>query len=183
MPSLDRRGFLRVTAGGGVAIVVASLLPAGCSTDYPQASVDAYKLQSLTDKEYGIVRAAAEAMLVGVPVTAQSVAQLIDRELALVGDPIRTDMKSVLGLIEHATILDLRARRFTALTPAQRRSYLDTWAQSRIDLRRAAYQALKSFVVYFAYVQDSTRALTHFPGPWPERSKLPVVPVDFGEIA
>jgi hypothetical protein len=178
----DRRGFLRTTAGGGAAILVASLLPAGCTADYPQAAQDKWKLHALTDKEYAIARAAAEAMLVGVPVTIASVAQGIDRELAAVGEPIRSDMKSVLGLIEHATILDLHARRFTALSPEQRRSYLNTWAQSRFDLRRGAYQALKSFVYYFAYIQDSTRPLTRFPGPWPERFKIPAKPVDFGEV-
>jgi hypothetical protein len=181
--SVDRRSFLRTTAGGGAAIVIASMLPAGCTSDYPQASLDKHDLHSLTDKEYAVARAAAEAMLVGVPVTPSSVASGIDRELALVGEPIRSDMKSVLGLIEHATILDFHARRFTALRPEHRRRYLDTWANSRFDLRRAAYQALKSFVVYFAYIQDSTRTLTHFPGPWPERMKIPAYPVDFGEIA
>jgi hypothetical protein len=179
----DRRSFLRATAGGGAAILAASLLPAGCTADYPQASLDKHDLQSLTDKEYAVARAAAEAMLVGVPVTASSVATNIDRELAAVGEPVRSDMKTVLALIEHATILDFHAHRFTALRPEQRRRYLDTWAHSRFALRRAAYQALKSFVVYFAYIQDSTRTLTHFPGPWPERMKLPVYPVDFGEIA
>ncbi|MEO5509686.1 MAG: hypothetical protein ABIS27_03595 [Longimicrobiales bacterium] len=181
---LDRRGFLRTTAGGAVAIVVASLLPAGCSTDYPQAASDRYSLLSLTDKEYATARSAAEAMLVGAPVTAASVAQAIDRELAAVGDPIRTDMKTVLGLIEHGTILNLHARRFTALSAADRLSNLDSWARSRIDLRRAGYQALRSFVVYFAYIQDTTRPLTHFEGTWPER-KVPIAayPVDFGGIA
>jgi hypothetical protein len=47
---------------------------------------------------------------------------------------------------------------------------------------RAAYQALRGFVVFFAYIDDATRTLTGFPGPWPERS-LPVLPVDYGEIA
>jgi hypothetical protein len=46
----DRRSFLRATAGGGAAILAASLLPAGCTADYPQASLDKHDLQSLTDK-------------------------------------------------------------------------------------------------------------------------------------
>lgn len=179
---LDRRSFLRTTAGGTLAIAIASMLPAGCTRDFPQALNDGHKLLSLTDREYATARAAAEAMLVGVPVTPASVAQAIDRELQAVGEPIRSDMKTVFGLIEHATILGFHARPFTALSAEQRRSYLETWAQSRFDIRRGAYQALKSFVVYFAYIQDVTRPMTHFPGPWPERMQLPVKPVDFGEI-
>ena len=181
---LDRRGFLRTTAGGATAIVVASLLPAGCTADYPQASRDGYTLRALTDKEYATARAAAAAMLPGVPVTPQSVAQGMDRELAAVGDPVRSDMKAVLGLIEHATILDLHARRFTALNATQRLAYLETWKRSRYSLRRGAYQALKSFVYYFAYSQDATRAITRFPGTWPENGvPIPAYPVDFGDIA
>jgi hypothetical protein len=182
MTPIDRRGFLRTTAGGTIAIAVASILPAGCAHEYPQAARDGHRLLALTEKEYAVARAAAEAMLYGVPVTAASVAALIDRELALVGDPIRSDMKTVLNLMEHATSLGLHIHRFTALASAKRLRYLDTWAQSRFDLRRGAYQALKSFVVYFAYVQDSTRTITQFPGPWPERFKFPAYPVDFGEI-
>ena len=180
---MDRRGFLRTTAGGSLAILAASMLPTGCSRDYPQSGSDAYVLKSMTPKEYATARAAAEAMLVGVPVTSSSVAQRMDLELSRVGDPVRSDMKTVLNLIEHATPLGLHAKRFTALTPDQRRMYLNTWATSRFVLRRGAYQALKGFVSYFAYVQDSTRELTRFPGPWPERMKYPAFPVDFGEIA
>lgn len=179
----DRRSFLRASAGGASAILLASLLPAGCAREYPQADTDGYAPQSLTAKEYAVARAAAEALLVGVPVSASSVAQRIDRELRVAGEPMRGDMKTVLGLIEHATPLGGRMRRFTALSPAQRLAYLEGWSRSRFNLRRGAYQALKGFVLYFAYIQPETRPLTRFAGPWTERGQLPVVPVDFGEIA
>ena len=169
-------------AGGTGAIVLASVLPAGCSRDYPQAEEDQANLKALTPKEYAVARAAAEAMLAGVPVSATTVAKRIDQELAAVGDPIRTDMKTVLNLTEHLTPLAGRIRRFTALSPEQRLAYLQTWRRSRFQLRRAAYNALKSFVYFFAYIDDATRPLTRFNGPWPERSRLPVKPVDFGEI-
>lgn len=179
----DRRGFLRASFGGAAAVLAASLLPTGCAREYPQASDDGYAPTALTEKEYAVARAAAEALLVGVPVTAASVAQGIDRELQLAGEPMRSDMKTVLRLLEHATPLGGRVRRFTALAPAERRSYLEGWSRSRFNLRRAAFQALRSFVTFFAYIQPATRALTRFPGPWPEHGQLPVVPVDFGEIA
>jgi hypothetical protein len=178
-----RRGFLKGTAAGGAAIALASFLPSGCARTYPQSDRDNADLKALSPKEYAVARAAAEALLVGVPVSATTVAKRMDQELAAVGDPIRTDMKSVLALTEHLTPLGGRTRRFTELTPAQRLAYLQTWRDSRLQLRRAAYQALKGFVYYFAYIDDATRAVTRFGGPWPERMKLPVKPVDFGEIA
>jgi hypothetical protein len=181
---LTRRGFLRASAGGAAAAAFASALPAGCARDYPQASADGVALEALTAKEYAVARAAAEALLPDVPVDPATVAQGIDRELALVGDPVRADMKSVLGLIEHLTFLSGHRRRFTALSPGQRRANLQGWSRSRFALRRGAFQAVRGFVNYFAYIQPETRSLTRFPGSWPERGVTAHVPVvDFGDIA
>ena len=182
-PGIDRRGFLRLSVGGSTAIALAALVPAGCAADYPQAEHDGLQLRSLSRKEYAVARAAAETLLVGVPVTAATVAHRIDQELAWAGDPIRTDMKTVLTLMEHATPLGWRLRRFTALQPEQRLAYLATWRSSRFQLRRAAYQALKGFVYYLAYIDPATRAITGFQGPWPERVKIAAYPVDFGPVA
>src|SRR5438132_1209186 len=118
----DRRGFLRECAGGGAAIVVAGMLPAGCAANYPQAQTDGVELQGLTPKEYATARAAAEALLVGVPVSPGKVAHAIDREVALIGDPIQHDMKSVFMLLEHGTFLSWHISRFTSLSPAARLS-------------------------------------------------------------
>lgn len=180
---LSRRGFLRETAGGMTAVTLVALLPAGCASDYPQADDDGVTLASLSPKEYAAARAAAEALLVGVPVDPAEIARAMDAELALVGDPVRTDMKTVLGLVEHLTILGGRVRRFSALDAEARRAYLAGWSTSRFALRRGAFQALKGFVNYFAYIRPETRPLTGFAGPWPERVQIAVTPVDFGGIA
>ena len=180
---LSRRSFLRETAGGTASITLASLLPAGCAADYPEADSDGVTLSALTPKEYAVARAAAEALLVDMPVEPASVARAIDAELAVAGDPMRADMKTVLGLIQHLTFLGGRAGRFTSLDPEARRTYLAGWSTSRFKLRRGAFQALKGFIHYFAYIQDGTRTLTGFLGPWPERVSVPAYPVDFGEVA
>lgn len=182
-PTIDRRGFLRLSAGGAAAVAAVSLLPAACAADYPQAAADGVELQALDAKEYAVARAAAEALLVGVPVSAAAVARNMDTQLALVGDPIRADMKTVLVLLEHFTPLTGRLRRFTKLSPEARLAYLQTWGRSRFKLRRAAYGATKSFVYFFAYTDNATRAITGFQGPWPEFSEIPAYPVDFGEVA
>lgn len=179
---LTRRGFLRGTGGGAAAVALASLLPAGCARDYPAASEDGVELRALTPKQYAVARAAAEALLVGVPVSAAWVAAAMDRELAAVGDPVRSDTRSVLSLLEHLTPLGGRLRPFTRLEPAERLAYLRSWARSRFGLRRAVYQATRSFVYYLAYTRDATRPITGFPGPWPERTHVPAYPVDFGKV-
>lgn len=181
-PGLDRRGFLRTTAGGAAAIALASLIPTGCAADYPQAAEDGTDLEALSEKEYAVLKAAAEALLVGVPVPPDRVARRLDVELGRVGDPVLTDMKTVLTVLEHLTLLGGRLRRFTALAPADRLAYLDTWKHSRFTLRRAVFQAVRSAVFFFAYCDDATRSLTGFEGPWPERVAIPAYPIDFGEV-
>ncbi len=181
-PQLSRRGFLRGTAGGMSAVALASVLPAGCAADYPHAAEDGATLAVLSPKEYAVLRAAAEALLVDVPVAPGEVAKRVDAELAVAGEPMLSDMRTVLGLIEHLTFLGGRVRRFTALDAGARRRYLAGWSTSRFTLRRGAFQALRGFVEYFAYISDSTRGLTGFQGPWPERVQIAVYPVDFGEV-
>src|SRR5687768_14979155 len=75
MADFTRRGFLTGVAGGAAAISIASFLPAGCERTYPHASSDNADLKSLSPKEYAVARAAAEALLVGVPVSATTVAK------------------------------------------------------------------------------------------------------------
>ena len=175
--ALDRRGFLRGIAGGGAALAVAGWLPTG-GASYPAQG----GLQALSAKEHAIVRAAAEALLPGVPVDPRSVADEIDRELALMGEPILSDMKAVLGLVEHLTLLGGRFRRFTALEPQQRLDYLNGWATSRFNLRRAVFQAVRSLVHFVAWAREDTRPLTGYQGTWPENFDFPIHPVDFGEV-
>jgi hypothetical protein len=165
-----------------VVVAAASVLPTGCTRDYPQAARAGVALQALSEKEYAVAVAAAEALVVDLPVSPQQVAAGIDAELAIAGEPMKADMKTVLSIMEHAPLLSLRRKRFTSLSPAARRAVLEDWATSRFNLRRAAYQALRGFVVYFAFIDDSTRPLTGFAGPWPELVQIPVYPVDFGEV-
>lgn len=173
----DRRGFLRDVAGGGAALAVVGWLPRGGSSYPPQRG-----LQALTAKEHAIARAAAEALLPGVPVDPASVADELDRELALMGEPILSDVKAVLGLIEHLTFLGGRLRRFTALDPPARLEYLNGWGTSRFNLRRAAFQAIRSLVHFMAWAREETRPITGFGGTWPENFDFPAYPVDFGEV-
>jgi hypothetical protein len=180
---MDRRSFLRTTAGGSAAIAFAAMLPAGRAVDYPQAVSDGVTLQGLTAREYATVRAAAEALLAGTPVQPAKIAREIDREIGLIGDPIQSDMKTVLVLIEHLTFLSGHISSFSSLSTSARLDVLNDWRDSRFALRRGVFGAIKSFVYFYAYADSATRGITHFAGPWPEHGKLPVYPVDFGTIA
>lgn len=181
-PGIDRRGFLRKTAGGGLAIGLASLLP-GCGREAGAVGASGGELRSLTQKEFEVARGAADALLAGVPVDPAAIAERLDYELWAVGGAIEEDMRTVLQLLEHLTLLGGRLRRFSELDRPERLAYLETWRDSRFNLRRAAFNAVRSFVYFFAYSDPATWQATGFPGPWPGRIEAAVPPVDFGEIA
>ena len=164
-----------------MAIALAALLP-GC--DRVADALGAVELRSLTASEYATVRAAAAALLRGgADIDPASIAQRIDYELWAVGGAIEEDMRTVLQLLERLTFLGGRVRRFSDLDPEERLAYLHTWRDSRFNLRRASYNAVKSFVYFFAYSDPSTWPMTGFPGPWPSRVNVPIPAVDFGEVA
>lgn len=185
---LDRRGFLRGVAGGGLAIAVAGWLsssravaaPVGGGLGSDQGERGS---RALTRQEHAVLRAAAEALLERVPVDPVQLADRVDTELALIGDPVMTDVKTVLRLVERLTILSGRLRPFTSLDPAERLAYLQGWGTSRFNLRRASYQAIRTLVHFYGWSEDSTRPLTGYEGTWPERLDLPAYPVDFGGVA
>jgi hypothetical protein len=179
---MDRRGFLRSTAGGSMAIALASWLPAGCAADHPHAARDGVKLRALTPKQYATARAAAEALLVGVPAGAAAVAARMDQELALIGDPVRSDMKTVLSLLENLTIFAGFTAPFSELSKESRLVCMNDWRDSRFALRRGSFQATKSFIYFYAYAEDGTRTVTGFNGPWREHTHVAAYPVDFGTI-
>ena len=180
---IDRRGFLRRTAGGGVALAVASLLP-GCGREATAQGVSAGELRSLTLAEYETARAAAEALLQGGPgVDPAAIARRMDYELWAVGGAIEEDMRTVLQLIERLTPLGGRLRRFSELEPAERLAYLHGWRDSRFNLRRASFNAVKAFVYFFAYSDPATWSVTKFPPPWPGRVQVAIPRIDFGEVS
>ena len=182
-PGIDRRGFLRSTAGGGLAIALASILP-GCNREAGAQGVRASDLRSLTLSEYETARAAAEALLVGGPdVDPGAIALRMDYELWAVGGAVEEDMRTVLQLLERLTPLGGRLRRFSQLDVEERLAYLHGWRNSRFNLRRASFNAIKSFVYFFAYSDPATWAYTGFPGTWPGRVRVAIPRIDFGEIA
>jgi hypothetical protein len=178
----DRRGFLRTTAGGGFALALASLLP-GCGRAAEAIGSGDDGLRSLTQREYETVVAAAEVLLAGVAVDAAAIARRIDYELWAVGGAIQDDMRTVLQLLERLTPLGGHVRGFSELSPSERLAYLEGWQHSRFNLRRAGFNAVKSFIYFFGYSDPATWAATGFPGPWPGRVQVAVPPIDFGEIA
>jgi choline dehydrogenase-like flavoprotein len=84
-----------------------------------------------------------------------STADHILRDLVAVGRPkLVGDLTLFLRLIEQPVAnlaLLTTARPFSRMTPAERERYLLRWADSRLGLRRTAFQAAKRLSLFFAY--------------------------------
>src|SRR5690625_2578897 len=91
-PGVDRRGFLRTVAGGTAAIALASMIPGGCAADYPDAPADS--LRALSPKEFSVIRAASETMIVGLPVEPEVLALRLDEPLAPEREPVVNEIYS-----------------------------------------------------------------------------------------
>lgn len=183
---LDRRRFLKRTAGGIALLGLGSLLPAGC-TRYPKPPM---RLQLLDPREYAIVNAVAERLLgaagaIGSETDQIDVGANVDAVVAAWDDDAQGQLRTMLRVFEHGTYLfDLRRKRFTRLTAAEQDQYLAGWMNSTLGVRRVVFRALKLLVAAGFYSEP--RSWTHigYDGPWLGRveaearlSPEPVVPL------
>jgi hypothetical protein len=170
-PAVTRRGFLKGTAGGAIALGAASLLPAGCAR-YPAAPSD---LKVLNGKEYAIINAAAPVYL-GVDPADEGldVARFFDGLAATFPVQILTQVKQALALFEHATILfAVSLKSFTQMDLAARTKYANGWAESGLALRRALNLALRNVCLAGYYLQTPAWKAIHYAGPWIGRVDVP----------
>lgn len=183
-PSVTRRGFLKGTAGGALALGAASLLPAGCA-DYPAAPAD---LKVFNAKEYAIINAAAPAYL-GVDPAAEGldVGKFFDSLAVSFPKHIMDQIKQGLALFEHATLLfALSLKSFTQMDLEARRKYAKSWAGSGMGFRRGLNMAIRNICLAGYYLQTPSWKAIHYDGPWIGRVDVPRVaqrfPLEEGSV-
>lgn len=125
-------------------------------------------LQTLDEREYGIVYAIASRMIpprAGAPTIDEvGVAQNVDGILQRTTDGDRKDFKQLLSLFENAA-LNLRTRPFTQLDPEDQDSALRVWQDSSIELRRTGFQAMRTIVIASYYASPKTWKAVGYDGP------------------
>ena len=117
----------------------------------------------LADREAAFLDAAAEATFpaggaIAVSGREAEVAAHTDRWLAVLHPRIRTLMRLLFFLVEHATFFLWAPgpwgwRRFSALEPDQQRAVLEGWSESRFFPRRLVFVSLRGVLTlaYFAH--------------------------------
>jgi hypothetical protein len=167
---LDRRAFLRATGMSAAMLAVARLrpLPAALASDPPNG----VRVLSLSPGDARILAALAERItLTGdpqMPAFAETEAlATIDAALRQLSPDIVQQLSWGLWLFEYGPpVLIGRLSTFTGLSPEWQDVYLTTWEQSRFQVRRIAFQAIKNLAFLGYYSQDATWKGIHYQGPW-----------------
>jgi hypothetical protein len=94
----------------------------------------------------------------------------IDALLGLMPAEGQKEVRQLVGLFENALfglLLDGQWRTFTASTHEQQDARIRAWQQSRLEVRRTGYRALKKIVYSSFYGAPETWGAIGYPGPPP----------------
>jgi hypothetical protein len=166
--TLDRRSFMRLVA----AVAAAGLLPAGCES-VPTAlrPPSDTTLDVLGPRSYATFTAAA-SRVVGPAGAKLIAARTIDVGTAADAWLARTPelagpLTQALVVLEYAVWpLVAKMRPFTALDEPAQDCVLGDLMRSRLDLKQAVFQAVRSLALLTFYSAPASRALTGYPGPF-----------------
>ncbi len=160
---LTRRALLRTGLGGALLLAFGAVLPSGCARYSPAPR----SLKFLTRKEFAVVTLAATRIL-GLPVEAkEDIGSFIDGLLYDLPPTTQGQARLMLRVVEHGThLFDLKAKRFTRLSPVDQDVYLRGWMESSLGARRVIFRALKTLAALGYYAQPDTWPAIGYDGPW-----------------
>jgi hypothetical protein len=170
-PLPTRRGFLTKGLLGGALLALGG---AGwlASRDTRRVPPPKEPLRVLDATEYAIVSALAARLIdprPGTPTVEQvNTAYNVDAILQNADAGARKDFKQLLGLFENGLagfLFGGRTRPFTQLSPETQDEVLREWRDSRLNVRRTGYQALRSVVMAAYYSSDLAWPAVGYPGP------------------
>jgi hypothetical protein len=126
----------------------------------------------LSEHEYSVIDAVAHRMIgkaAGFPdVDEVRVAFRLDRLLARTDNTTQMEIRQLLNLFENAFtsfIFGWRTKPFTALSGEEQDRVLLEWRNSRIDLRRTGFIALRTLVMAAYYADPRTWLAVGYSGP------------------
>lgn len=166
LPRTTRRGFLKLAAASASFGALAGLRAS------PAAAAGAASAGTFFDaRQTGILTQIAERMVdTGDPAMPRlrdtSAIAAIDRTCRAL-DPALTGLLPVALLLFEwgPVVLDWKIRRFTQLSDAEKDAYLAGWMNSRFEVRRMAFFALRNLSFLGYYSQDATWSGIGYAGP------------------
>jgi hypothetical protein len=161
-----RRDFLKKSMTGTLLLGSAGFL-ARCTGRQAEEGPRPTGFQVFNPQEVSTLSTFCEAVLPGPTEPAQAVPLRIDGEVIQWSAKNRSEVRSLLVLIEHGTrYFFFSWRAFSELALEKRRDYLHGWETSHLDFRRQAFQVLRMMALFFFYSQDATWKAIGYDGPW-----------------
>jgi len=162
---IDRRTFLRGTAGGAAALAVATLLPTGCGGYAPVEN-----LRFFTAKEYAVMQALASVFIApegDMPSAADvDVVGYLDRFLSAEPPLVRKQLKQAILLVEYGGIWwGSKRQRCTRMSAQSRSEYLGEWSNSDSLFRRQVIQIFRRACLNTYYSDARTWDFIDYDGP------------------
>lgn len=168
MIRLHRRDFLRTSALAVGLGSIARLRPVAAA----QPPVADGSLRVLDPDQADLLAAIAERMVFSGDPSMPAVRQtnaiaIVDQSLQYADENIRQQVDWLLWLFDWGPpLFDLRLGRFRSLGPAGQDAYIRGWAESRFELRRLGFRALKNLSMLGYYTQNQTWKGIGYDGPW-----------------
>ena len=158
---MDRRRFIGWTAAGVVAAGVG--IGVVRSSGYHVPKSVARRLQTLSPWQYVVIDAFGTRVL--APEQAD-VADFADGYMLGLADSDRDDLLRFVAYLEHiAPLAAGHVSRFSSLGPLAQDDVVHSLQQSKVDLLRAGFQALKALSMMAYYKQPSSWQAIGYTGP------------------
>ena len=166
-----RRSFIKKGLFGGALLTLGSgtalLLRRGAAVAPP-----AEGLKVLGLREYAVLDAVARRVIVPMPgfptVDDVRVAFKCDRILALTDETSQVELRQLLELFDNALagfLLGGRLTPFTKLEAAEQDEVLREWMNSRLEIRRTGYMALRTLVSSAYFINPLAWPAVGYGGP------------------
>jgi len=168
-----RRSFLKYGLAGAALLAVGGGTWLGTRRTLPASGL-AGPFTVLTPEEATIFLELSERLLPprpGFPAPLDvDLPRRIDALLALMPTEGQKEVRQLAGLFENALaglVLDGQWKTFTASSEQQQEARIRAWQQSRLDVRRTGFRALKKIVYSSYYGARETWGAIGYPGPPP----------------
>ena len=170
---IDRRKFLRRGLFGGALLVLGGSLPLVFRTTQRRAPRGPLRL--LSADEYAVLAAAAARLVPGdgagiqwPSAEALDCAGKVDALMAQTHPDVGRDFRRLLRLFESGLVglaVAGSPRPFTRAATAEQDARLEAWRNSRFELLRSGYQALKRLTQAAYYSSPEIDAAVGYAGP------------------
>ncbi len=172
--ALSRRTFLGLGVAGAAVIALGGI---GLRPTILRAA--SKPLVALDERTFSVLAAFAERVAPGggaFPVASGvHVAEKVDALLATCAPGMVAELKQALLLFDNALaglFLDGRPSTFTSCDAATQDAIIDSWKNSRLDLRRRVYKGLRGLCAGAYYGSPEVYAAIGYPGPPDYRSLM-----------